>query len=153
MKNVNNAKAFFALLMMLFVTVHLSAQSGRATTVAPEKTVVEASSDCGFMACTGCECKLDFCPCAANLEMTEQQRKNILRYENLLRSYDSDATTKAANDVALIRIAVQNNDLTLFKSAFDGYQKNVGSLSIEEKTSIQSWGAATHIAVSVAVKE
>jgi hypothetical protein len=85
--------------------------------------------------------------------MTEQQRKNILRYENLLRSYDSEVTTKAANEVSLIRIAVQNNDFTLFKSAFDAYQKNVSLLTIEEKTSIQSWGNATRIAVKVESKE
>jgi hypothetical protein len=85
--------------------------------------------------------------------MTERQRKNILRYENLLRSYDSDVPTKTANDIALIRIAVQNNDLALFKTAFEGYQKNLTMLSVEEKTSIQTWGMATHIAVSVESKE
>ena len=85
--------------------------------------------------------------------MTEKQRKNILRYENLLRSYDSDATTKSANDVALIRIAIQNNDLTLFKTAFSGYQANVEMLSVDEKSSIQAWGTATRIAVSVTAKE
>ncbi len=154
MKKVNKAKAFIALLLMVFMTVQLSAQAGRASTVQAQKTVaVDASSDCGFMVCNDCTCKLDFCPCATNLETTEMQRKNISRFENLLRSYDSNATTKAANDVAIIRIAIQNNDLALFKSAFDSYEKNVTQLSVDEKTSIRSWGAATHIAVSVEVKE
>ena len=156
MKNLNTAKAFVALLFMVFLTCQLSAQAGRYNTVAAEKTSITDASDaadCGFMACKDCACQLDFCPCASNLETTEQQRKNILRYENMLRSYDSDATTKSANDVALMRIALQNNDLDLFKSAFVGYQKNVALLSVAEKTSIQAWGAATRIALSVAVKE
>jgi hypothetical protein len=153
MKNVNQAKAFVALLLMVFFAFNLSAQSGLAKTEPPAKTAATSESDCGFMICTGCECKLDFCPCASSLGTTEQQRKNILRYESLLRSYDSDVTTKTANDIALIRIAIQNNDLVLFKSAFEGYQKNVTMLSQEEKTSIQTWGAATHIAVSVEAKE
>jgi hypothetical protein len=154
MKNLNKVKAFIALLLMVFfMTAQLSAQAGRASTVQPTKTMAVESTDCGFMLCTNCNCTLDFCPCATALETTEQQRKNILRYESLLRSYDSNVTTKAANDVAIIRIAIQNNDLTLFKSAFDSYQLNVAQLSVEEKTSIQTWGAATNIAVSVVKKE
>ena len=153
MKNVNKAKAFVALLLMVFLTFNLSAQSRKNGGEAEQSPTVSVMGDCGFMACTGCACKLDFCPCATSLEMTEKQRKNILRYENLLRSYDSDATTKSANDVALIRIAIQNNDLTLFKTAFSGYQANVEMLSIDEKSSIQAWGMATRIAVSVTAKE
>ncbi len=152
MKNVNKAKAFVALLLMVFFTFNLSAQSGLAQTAKAAKTAA-VEGDCDFMLCTGCECKLNFCPCASTLETTEQQRKNILRYESLLRSYDSDVTTKTANDIALIRIAIQNNDLVLYKTAFEGYQKNVAMLSQEEKTSIQVWGAATHIGVSVESKE
>ena len=152
MKNVNKAKAFVALLLMVFFTFNLSAQSGLAQTAKAAKTAA-VEGDCDFMLCTGCECKLNFCPCASTLETTEQQRKNILRYESLLRSYDSDVTTKTANDIALIRIAIQNNDLVLYKTAFEGYQKNATMLSQEEKTSIQVWGEATHIAVSVESKE
>lgn len=154
MKNVNKVKVFITLLLMVFFSFNLSAQSGRLSgaTLSATPTAIN-EGDCGFMACKDCACKLDFCPCATNLEMTEQQRKNILRYENLLRSYDSEVTTKAANEVSLIRIAVQNNDFTLFKSAFDAYQKNVSLLTIEEKTSIQSWGNATRIAVKVESKE
>lgn len=154
MKIMNRAKVFIALLLMVCMTAHLSAQAGRASTIQAQKTLaVDAAGDCGFMVCSGCECKLDFCPCATNLETTEMQRKNITRYESLLRSYDSNVTTKAANDVAIIRIAIQNNDLALFKSAFESYTTNVAQLSVDEKVSIQSWGAATRIAVSVEVRE
>ena len=121
MKNVNLTKALVALLMLVCLTCQLSAQS-KAGNMTPGGAPSEATIACGFMVCEDCACQLDFCPCAVNLQTTEQQRKNILRYESLLRSYDSDATTKSANDIALIRITLQNNDVVLFKKAFEGYQ-------------------------------
>lgn len=157
MKNVNLSKAFVALLMLFFLSINLSAQLPQSNNTVGATTngdvTTESSAACGFMACENCACQLDFCPCAANLQTTEQQRKNILRYENLLRSYDSDATTKSANDIALIRIALQNNDVALFKKAFEGYQQNVAALSEAEKTSIRTWGTATHVAVTLVAKE
>ena len=152
MKNVNLTKAFVALMMLVCLTCQLSAQP-RASTAETSPSAPTALDACGFMACENCACQLDFCPCAVNLQTTEKQRKNILRYESLLRSYDSDATTKSANDIALIRIALQNNDVVLFKKAFEGYQQNVATLSEAEKTSIRTWGTATQVAVMVAAKE
>ena len=152
MKNVNLTKAFAALMMLVCLTCQLSAQP-RASTAETSPSAPATLDACGFMACENCACQLDFCPCAVNLQTTEKQRKNILRYESLLRSYDSDATTKSANDIALIRIALQNNDVVLFKKAFEGYQQNVATLSEAEKTSIRTWGTATQVAVMVAAKE
>ena len=153
MKNVNLTKVFAALLMLVCLTCQLSAQPRASTLETSPSAPTNLDAACGFMACENCACQLDFCPCAVNLQTTEKQRKNILRYESLLRSYDSDATTKSANDIALIRIALQNNDVVLFKKAFEGYQQNVATLSEAEKTSIRTWGTATQVSVMVATKE
>lgn len=96
-----------------------------------------------------CSCTLCSSPKKGQISMSSIHRDNRLSLEQYLRAQNITNLTQAADILASIRTALENNDVEAYFNSLTDGENHQANFSAQEKTIINRWFSDNNINVSI----